>query len=231
MGMTVTLRDSSNPCYYKEYMFKLLDTFPQIDEILICSGYYQENKPYTDVNGNRGISNYRATMDADSNHNNMLRRFPGLARVTTVGIKDDFNGDWGISYQNFVANLREYMGADRVSAYYDNENKWHAKEMIMLANGRAVAGIIGSSNITQPAYGITYNGGYNIESDTFIYDSDYNVEMEQFAVALREGDDDVFIIVGQNNAAVTGGSETAILDRQYRKIMGMLQDQVRFTAF
>lgn len=61
--------------------------------------------------------------------------------------------------------------------------------------------------------------------------ADYNVEMEQFAVALREGDDDVFIIVGQNNAAVTGGSETAILDRQYRKIMGMLQDQVRFTAF
>ena len=231
MGMTVTLRESADPCYFKEYMFKLLDIFPQIDEVLICSGYYQEEKPYTDDQGNRQISSYKATLDIDSQHNNMQRRFPMLQRITTVGIKDDFDSDWGISYRNFVSDLRQCMAPARVKAYYDNDKKWHAKEMIMLAEGRAIAGIVGSSNITQPAYGLKFNGDYNIEADTFIYDAEFDLAMGQFAAVLRENDDTAFIIVGQNNAAATGGSETAILDRQYRKIMGLLSDRARFSEF
>ena len=228
MGMTITLRDTQTPCYFKEYLFKFLDAFDEIDEILLCSGYFQELKPYIDDDGNKKVGSFRATLEIDSNRNNMVKRFPALKRITTVGIKDDLNSNWGVSYQNFVNSLRTCMGPDKVKAYHDNSNRWHAKEMILLRNGRAVAGIVGSSNITRPAYGSYLD--FNIEADTFIYDSSVDDQMQELAMTIRNGNDDAFIIVGNNNPEANGGSETMVLDRQYSKIMNILKDNNRFTA-
>ena len=228
MGMTITLRDTQTPCYFKEYLFKFLDAFPNIDEILLCSGYFQELKPYIDDDGKEKTDSFRATLEIDPNRNNMVKRFPALKRITTVGIKDDLDSHWGVSYQNFVESLRTCMGKDKVKAYYDTSKNWHAKEMILLCNGRAVAGIVGSSNITKRAYG-SYPK-FNIEADTFIYDPSADDQMQELAMAIRKENNDAFIIVGNNNQTANDGSETMVLDKQYEKIMKILQDKNFFTA-
>ena len=143
MGMIITLRDSSDKSYFKEIMLDLFNKFT-VDEVLICSGYFQEELPYKDKNNKQQVSTYKATLDIDSNHQNLVTKLRNVDRITTVGIKADAGSCWNTSYRNFVQNLRNSLGTDVVTAYVDKDGSWHAKEMIMLYQGHAVAGIIGS---------------------------------------------------------------------------------------
>jgi hypothetical protein len=59
-------------------------------------------------------------------------------------------------YQQFVNDLRSHgstVGAFTVDAYREVQDKWHAKVAIKVKHGEPIAAIIGSSNLTVPAYG------------------------------------------------------------------------------
>lgn len=231
MGVIITLRDSSDTSYFKEIMLEIFNVF-SIDEVLICSGYFQENKPYRDEHNNLQISRYQVTVDKNSNHESLLTHLNGIEKITTVGIKGDPGSDWDTSYRNFVQSLRDKLGPNVVKAYADKSGSWHAKEMIMLYQGHAVAGIIGSSNFTRPAYGSFKNQNYNIEADTVIYKSDVDEEMSHLISVLREdGGEDSFLIVAPYDANLNGGDEVELLDKQYRKVMKMIADSDKFDTF
>lgn len=228
MGMIITLRDSSDKSYFKEIMLDLFNKFT-IDEVLICSGYFQEELPYKDKNNKQQVSTYKATLDIDSNHQNLVTKLRNVDRITTVGIKADAGSYWNTSYRNFVQNLRNSLGTGVVTAYVDKDGSWYAKEMIMLYQGHAVAGIIGSSNFTKAAYGSYQNQNYNIEADTIIYKSEVDTAMAQLAAVLREdGGEDSFIIVAPYDANQNNGDETDLLDKQYQRVMDMVTDPEKF---
>lgn len=231
MGMIITLRDSSDISYFKEIMLKIFNEFT-IDEVLICSGYYQENKPYRDENDNLQIGSYRVTLDINSNHENLITQLSRVEKITTVGIKGSSGSDWDVSYRNFVENLRYSLGKDVVDAYVDKSGSWHAKEMIMLYQGHAVAGIIGSSNFTRAAYGSFPNQNCNIEADTIIYRSDADTSMAQLVSVLREDrGEDSFLIVAPYDASLNNGDEVDLLDKQYQKVKSMITDPEKFDRF
>lgn len=231
MGMIITLRDSANTSYFKEIMLEIFDKF-MIDEVLICSGYFQENKPYKDDDDNLMIGSYKATLDVNSNHKNLITQLRGVEKITIVGIKGDDSGYWNVSYKNFVQDLRNNLGTNVVTAYADKSGSWHAKEMIMLYQGHAVAGIVGSSNFTRAAYGSFPNQNFNIEADTTIYRSDMDGDMRRFVSVLREnGEEDSFLIIAPYDANLNGGDEVQLLDKQYQKVMDMIADSEQFDRF
>ncbi|BCC56114.1 hypothetical protein FO499_21235 [Bacillus anthracis] len=59
-------------------------------------------------------------------------------------------------YLQFVTDLRTHGSASgifTVNAYREVQDKWHAKVAIKVKDGEPIAAIIGSSNLTIPAYG------------------------------------------------------------------------------
>lgn len=232
MGMIIALRDSNDQSHFKEIMLELFDKFG-IDEVLICSGYYQEELPFIDNKTNKVlISKYKVTLDVNSAQENLIMKLRGIPRITTVGIKGTAGSFWDTSYRNFVSDLRSNLGPDVVNAYADKSGSWHAKEMIMLSGGHAVAGIIGSSNFTKRAYGSFPNQEFNVEADTIIYESSADEDMAYLVSALREdGGEDSFLIVAPYDSRLNHGTEVSLLDKQYQKIMGMLDDKDKFERF
>ena len=225
MGVIVTLRENSATSCFKEFFYAIFDKYPQIDEVLICSGYYQERYrgyPYEAV---------RETLNGLS----MADKLRNIPRVSLIGIRDSFGGgqisDWHQSFIDFVGDLRHDVNdpnGDRIKAYYDNQGNWHAKEMIALVQGQAVAGIIGSSNFTAPAFGVVGTTSFNVEADTVLYDS--RADMEQVVQIAREnGGIETFIIHIPSDP--NRGEDVLVLDQQYLKIMNMIQDRTRFIPF
>lgn len=227
MGVIVTIRENAGISLFKGFFYAIFDKYPQIDEVLICSGYYQERYMGSLYEAVREPYNGQTIAD-------LLRDIP---RVTLIGIRDP-NGpnpvsNWHQSYKDFVEDLRTDVNdphGDRIKAYYDNQGNWHAKEFIALSRGQAVAGIIGSSNFTAPAFGVAGINGFNIEADTVLYDSSGEDEMAAAVeVARANGGDDTFIIAVPSNP--NRPEDVRVLDQQYRKIMQMLQNPGQFVSF
>lgn len=118
------------------------------DEVLMCSGFFQEHRN----------SPYQATLEM------------GLAaacvktnlKLVTVGVH---NRQWLASYRNFQANLI----ASGVNAHckYKHGLQWHAKVFIALKAGKPLLGVIGSSNITRPAFSTSLP--FNRECDVILW--------------------------------------------------------------
>ncbi len=119
-----------------------------VDEVLICSGFFQENRR----------SSYRATLEGGLGASLASSKI----KCTTVGIH---NYQWMQSYRDFKAGLI----AAGVNAHckYRKGTKWHAKVFIALHGGVPRVGIIGSSNITRPAFSTT--SPFNRECDVVLW--------------------------------------------------------------
>ena len=224
MGIFFTLRRDGAESLFKKFMLDMLDAI-QPEEILLCSGYFQENKPYDDENGNKCYSSYQVTTDSDYNNLTICDVLSNTQQITLVGSKDDAQGYWGESYTSFYHNLRNSLGVDRVKAYRDKLNHWHAKEMLMLSNHMVIAGIIGSSNLTRPAYGSNYPPTYNIEADTYIYSDVYDQSVRVLLNQVQDGVNSSSIIVASYSPSLNGGrDECAKLQEHYDHIMAQINN-------
>jgi PLD-like domain len=118
------------------------------DEALMCSGFFQESRK----------SVYRATLEssfaASCVKNNV--------KLVTVGIH---NSQWLNSYKLFKHNLLQ--AGVNAHCKYKSGSKWHAKVFIALQQGKPLLGIIGSSNITRPAF--SSSAPFNRECDVIIW--------------------------------------------------------------
>ena len=125
---------------------------PRLNNILLCSGFFQDR------------ANYQASacFKASAPH------FPCEKNLTTVGL---YNAIWRKDYDTFTNSLRSIkcqcgqpinVQKRRVSRY-----RWHAKVFIASENDRPMIGIIGSSNITNRAFGPSTQ--WNYEADVVLW--------------------------------------------------------------
>jgi hypothetical protein len=124
-------------------------------QLILGSGYFQENlrgSPYSILQ-----DNLLAAITGNS----------GLTRIEVYGAKLNGNGPWRVSFTNFVQRLRNSRIPTR--AFLARRMNWHAKVALRIGRRGPVAAIIGSSNLTRPAYGIRPLRSWNYECDVTIW--------------------------------------------------------------
>lgn len=150
MPIRITLRQGAAESPFRR-MLTALVTAPFGDSLLLCSGYIQEG----------GFSNFRILDDLLP----AIKAGCASGKVTTVAGKLEY-GIWKEQYEQFVRRLvREGVN---VEAFYAPRRNWHAKIALRLDNDSPVAGIVGSSNLTRPAFDEPYNR-WNFEGDVLIW--------------------------------------------------------------
>ena len=167
MGIALVLRASGAVSHFRDALVGAIGIAPGA-ELLLCSGFFQENPTWR----------YKLSTEPDF--------FDGIVNnninVIAVGC---YNEVWRRQYINFVTALRGAGGT--VDALSPVHEKWHAKISIIRRNDRPIFGVVGSSNLTGPAFGSLaspgFSGSFNWEADVILWeDSEADVSgfMEEF---------------------------------------------------
>jgi hypothetical protein len=140
MPIAIFLRTSKGNSLYRDAIIRSLNSGAG-NYALLCSGFLQENKATP-----KGPSPYRATLE------------PGFsAALATHGIQLDtigiHNSTWHASYVNFCNNLSA-AGVTLVP-YIMSGFQWHAKVFLLKQKSSPIFGIVGSSNLTANAFGVS----------------------------------------------------------------------------
>lgn len=151
MPVRITLRSTIEFSPYRELLSRLIES-PIGDSVVLCSGYIQI------------IGKYNILTDELLNS---IRKGCALGKVITIAGKfDDENTYWLDSYKRFIRTLRN--AGIPVDPYIAPERNWHAKIAIRLNKNTPVAALIGSSNLTRPAYSLI-GEKWNFEGDVLIW--------------------------------------------------------------
>ena len=230
MGVVISLRDSDEISHFKEMLFSMINILHP-DELLISSGYFHAGRynvindvlldgtPVIDILRNIETITIVGHMESNNNNNNN-------------------NNNWHNQFVSFVDNLRRVLPACTINAYYDTGYRWHAKETILLSNGVAVAGTLGSSNYTRPAMGHTprvagvplianHNHiitNHNRETDVYIFNDDYTNVAKDMTRMANEGGTVSLIYTTIDPTLYAGRDESRILREQYDMIMNEIQN-------
>ncbi|WP_178861770.1 phospholipase D-like domain-containing protein [Thiomicrorhabdus cannonii] len=152
----------------------IITTFesPDVSEMILCSGFFQENKHYMASNDFKNICG----------KNKKTLKVVGLYSYNWRGDFDAFCQ--GVVNNNCPACLT-------VKKFRVPGMKWHAKIMVGKKNNQPVIASIGSSNITRRAFGKNMN--FNYESDVIIWDDSINSISERlnelFQASLDQSDE------------------------------------------
>lgn len=149
MGIKISLRTDRNKSYFKQDLLGLIH-IPGVDKIVICSGYFHECDDYSVLNEDllREINNHCKELIVVSGHGN-------------------FNNQ----YEIFKRRLKSETKGVMITSYKAKKSNWHAKIALAIKSDKPIAGLIGSSNLTGPAYSEKY-WKYNYESDVLIWKKD-----------------------------------------------------------
>lgn len=229
MGVLVTLRDTDDISYFKEFSMELL-RITEPEEVIISSGYFWETDLYSDP----FTYGYYFSQDEDSNGDKVIDLLAGK-RVIIAGHMSSEYTDYDAMFGYLRDNLRSRLGQDNVTAYEHLSRKWHAKEMFFRKhiNGEmhTVAGIVGSSNCTRPAFGDVnsygnHEYGFNVEADTYIYDSSYDNVMGNVTRTYQRQDENGMHILRTSFQPRMNGGRTPIqlLDKMYDRLHDQLID-------
>ena len=165
MPVRVTLRTGKAFSPYRILLKRLIE-MPDGDSLILCSGYIQETDPKNPRSYNILSDELLASISK------------GCAKgsITTIAGKVE-NRQWLEFYKNFIYGL-QHAGV-RVKPYLARRKNWHAKIAIRLKQNKPIAALIGSSNLTGPAYGIN-RPNWNFEGDVLIWsDATYNSNFKQ----------------------------------------------------
>jgi phosphatidylserine/phosphatidylglycerophosphate/cardiolipin synthase-like enzyme len=168
--MGIFLRKSGNSNKFREVILRSLRA-PYIDNALLCSGFFQEDVHYS-----------AGTEFAISSH-----RGHCPLTVTTLGI---YSYSWKKKYSDFVAQLRQTNYPCCFSAVQMRipRMSWHAKVFIAKQEKEPRIAIIGSSNITSRAFGISSTNRFNYECDVVFWDEN-NAQVNAMVEGVILGDE------------------------------------------
>ncbi len=183
MTIAILFRKREAPNLFREFILNSI-ALQVGDNALMCSGFFQEAR------GN----NYRASSEG------------GLAsilsntktKLTTIGIH---NNSWTPSYRDFIASLNS--AGVNVDAFISSRLKWHAKIFLLRKGKIPKIGIIGSSNITRPAFGIT--DPFNYEADVVLWSGAKKRFQTLLKKSFPESDDWHQLIVAPYSPDSNGG--------------------------
>lgn len=146
MGLMITLRTDRDLSYFRQNLLNIIN-LPTINKLVLCSGYISESDYYSVLDD--GLLQAIANRNVD---------------VTAVAGMMSYN--YREKYILFINKLRD--NNINVNPYIAKNKRWHAKIAIVLKNERPIAGIIGSSNLTGPAFRENW-GRFNHEADVLIW--------------------------------------------------------------
>lgn len=153
MPLRIALRINPDHSPFRDMLRALILT-PVGDTTVLCSGYiWQPDGGYNVL---------------DDQLLEVLMEGCGHGNIITVAGKLE-QQMWRDYYLNFIRKLRSSCLS--LTAYEAPKRNWHAKIAIRLQENIPVACIVGSSNLTGPAYGIGRRN-WNFEGDTLIWNSD-----------------------------------------------------------
>ncbi|MED5018473.1 hypothetical protein P9847_14280 [Paenibacillus chibensis] len=159
MPLRVVIRRDKTISPFKKILDQLI-TLPQGDTLLLCSGYIWEPPS--------SKKSYRVLDDGLLNAINS-----GCKGCNIITVAGKFNeGYWEDYYKNFIGRIRG-TGIP-VTPFVATQRNWHAKIAMKLENGVPIAAIVGSSNLTSPAYQEGYEN-WNFESDVLIWNPGLNL--------------------------------------------------------
>jgi hypothetical protein len=145
MPLKIILRTSQTPNLFRDILIETACSDVG-DDVLLCSGFFQERPKY------------KATTE-----NNFIDRFFNTKKhITTIGIH---NGIWKKDYEAFVNEFKNKKIP--ITAYYYSKYHWHSKIYLLYKNTKPILGIIGSSNITRNAF--STSSPFNVESDVVLW--------------------------------------------------------------
>jgi len=158
MGFTIILRRSGNLSYFRRFLSKMI-SIPNTNRFLLCSGYVSESSFYSTLDDQ--LLNDITTFC--SNPNSELITIAGRFGYK-MGSVNLHNSKAESRYKRFVAKIKR--NGITPKAYIAPNKNWHAKIAMILKDENPIACIIGSSNLTQPAY------SENLQNDEFSYECD-----------------------------------------------------------
>lgn len=153
--IAISLRTKVNFSYFKNNLLGILSC-PHFNKVVICSGYFQENLYGYSISSDDLLS----TILANSNYPNIEYIIIGGQFYNSYKLG---KSDWHIAFDDFLRTL-SHNGIN-FTAFIEKRKKWHAKISLGLENDIPKVAIIGSSNITRPAYSDSYTT-FNVECDT-----------------------------------------------------------------
>lgn len=148
MGLRIILRRRKEYSPFRRALLSIIG-LPQTDSLILCSGYIYEHYKY------RISQDQLATALAS-----------GCQGGTITVIAGKLDRQWEGHYMRFLESLR--AAGLRLCAYKVPSKNWHAKIAIKLRDDEPVAAIIGSSNLTRPAYADN-PPTFNYECDVIIW--------------------------------------------------------------
>ncbi len=252
MGVAISLRNDKNKSFYKNMLIGLMNT-TDANELLLCTGYLQYDF-YPNASFKKNYVKYNVFKDADPKQQNLLDTILRYKKVTIVGIKGKKNkapnGSSDIWYDQYKA-ARDYVFNEKnkrsskvdMKFYYDISGHWHAKLAILMRRDSAqdikpIAAIIGSSNLTRPAFAdtntprpISGNFNFNFEGDTLIYVGEASNAVNQqldYYSDLETGEVLSYADVPQIYGSARINSEADVIKDEYNNIMSMIQATGKF---
>lgn len=169
MPISIFLRTSKTHSLYRDAIIHSLATGVGT-HALICSGFFQENKGTP-----KGKSIYQASLEPGF----IAALKKNKIQLDTIGIH---NKAWMPSYINFYNNLKN--NGIKITPYIMKKFQWHAKVFLLKHNEEPIFGIIGSSNLTANAFGVSNSpalptdsphppNAFNYECDIYLWSKKY----------------------------------------------------------
>jgi len=170
MGIWITLRQNNEKSYFRDNLLGMISRTQDLNgnRLILASGYFSEyeNQAYS-ICGD----NLKQALENNSK----------ICEIDIIGAKGSIK-----SFNRFCEKIRS-LGRERVIPIQLPKNNWHAKIAMILKPTKEgkrgtipVCAIVGSSNLTRPAFGITprpqnvnSDVKFNYECDVLIFSNDY----------------------------------------------------------
>jgi hypothetical protein len=208
MPVRVVLRTGRSQSPFRRLLHALVRA-PGGDSALLCSGYIWEQPSSS--------PGYKVLDDL----------LPELVHGCNGGVVITVAGKLGYTqyedfYRNFVKRLRQ--AGLKVQALVAPKRNWHAKIAVRVDGTQPIAALIGSSNLTAPAYREGY-GNWNFEADVSIWPQRADLT-SHFRGAVEQGGDDAQVLDLVLDPTVTQPAETEQIQRLYESVMNAELEQL-----
>lgn len=211
MGLLFVMRTGEKISAVKEIIISMNKQL-EADSAFLGSGYITEY-----VDKKHGGIFYFASAQVNSSKIELKNSFPN--NLTIVGVHSNKSSYWYDNYRRFVLNICKRTNPIHVTAYYEKNGRWHAKIYILLKAGVPIAAVIGSSNLTCPAFWDN-SSGFNIEADLVIWNRAYDKRMNIILETLPKKS----IISATINPLWEGDCEEKRLEELYGYIVEKLPE-------
>lgn len=229
LGVAIVLRTKSQPNNFRNTLLSVISD-SKINKVFMTYPYFYENKPYKctmidDITGEEyeqiKSAKYSVLDDGFLGHslaNCILNR----TDFTVVTISSKSSEMWKKSYENFAHKLYNKIQGSRKNikyeAYYTEKEKekLHAKIFIGCVNNEPAFLVIGSSNLTNNAFGTFEN--FNYEADVILWDD----QKYKFDYSILQSDELVPIIATAN----TPGVEGQYINHFYKQYASHFRDHI-----